>query len=121
MPDGRERWDDVEIGQVWRSRDKRDEGLTVTVIGFTQDHVHIMRLRRSKVAKRNWHSQYEPLTAGRRRRAAPERAFDRDKPVMHQDCPHGDGRTLTQNLEPAGPWYFNVGDQLTCSICSADD
>lgn len=50
-------------GDTWRSRDKRDEGLTVTVLAVDDPHsggfVYIKRFRKSRVRYARWHSEYE--------------------------------------------------------------
>lgn len=50
-----------KTGDVWRSRDKRDKGLTVVVIGVNEHEgrVQIKRHRYSSVALRRWAREYE--------------------------------------------------------------
>jgi hypothetical protein len=50
-----------KAGDVWRSRDKRDHGLTVTVqlVDEYNALVHIKRFRHSKVQLRRWLRDYE--------------------------------------------------------------
>lgn len=46
-------------GDVWRSRDPRDDGLTVNVLRVENDRVYIQRFNRTSVALRRWHFDYE--------------------------------------------------------------
>ena len=55
-------WADVEIGQQWRARDRRENRRLVEVDGFTQDGVLVTGVesrRSSIVAKHYFHSRYE--------------------------------------------------------------
>ena len=48
-------------GDTWRSRDKRDQGLTVKVLAVDGDpdgFVYIKRFRKSRVRLRRWHAEY---------------------------------------------------------------
>lgn len=50
-----------KVGDVWRSRDKRDHGLTVVVLGVIEPAgtVIIQRFRVSRVRIRRWLRDYE--------------------------------------------------------------
>ena len=52
-------------GETWRSRDPRDQGLTVTVLDVWADSSHkwvrIQRFRKTNVSLRRFHSDYEPV------------------------------------------------------------
>ncbi len=56
----------VTVGSVWRSRDKRDRGLAVTVLRVTSTRVQIQRHRKSWVRPDRFHSEYAPLLTERR-------------------------------------------------------
>ena len=60
-PDGT--WADVEVGQVWYSRDKRDADMPpAQVLKIQSDFVLVYRFRESRVSKRNFHKLYERRT-----------------------------------------------------------
>lgn len=46
-------------GEVWRSRDPRDDGLLVTVIDVANGFVRIQRFRKTTVSLRRFHREYE--------------------------------------------------------------
>lgn len=48
-----------EPGQVWRSRDPRDDGLLVTVVDVANGFVRIQRFRKTTVSLRRFHRDYE--------------------------------------------------------------
>jgi len=52
-------------GQVWRSRDKRDDGLNVTVISVEPDRIQIQRFKKVWVRRDRFVSSYEFVKAGR--------------------------------------------------------
>jgi hypothetical protein len=57
---------DIEVGQVWRSRDKRDNGRTVTVEewdGVRYGFVTVRSVRRSQIRALNFVRQYDLVTA----------------------------------------------------------
>ncbi len=49
-----------EAGSEWRSRDPRDDGLVVTVLGSTRGYVRIHRFRKTLVKLSRWYRAYEP-------------------------------------------------------------
>lgn len=58
-PRSLDRWADVEVGQRWRSRDRRDQGRIVYVEEIAQEHVVVRSVRASRVSKRLFHRLYE--------------------------------------------------------------
>ena len=52
----------IEVGQVWRSRDKRDGGLRVTVIGVSETHIRIQRYVKTRVRRDRFKHDYELVT-----------------------------------------------------------
>ena len=50
---------DPQVGEKWRSRDKRDDGLLVTVLGVTDTHVHIKRFNKTRVRRDRFMKEYE--------------------------------------------------------------
>lgn len=52
-----------KVGEVWRSRDPRDDGLRVEILEVVRDRVRIQRFRRNWVALRRFHRDYEPVDA----------------------------------------------------------
>ena len=49
-----------EIGSKWASRDKRDNGLIVTVIGIAPPYIQIKRFNKVLVRADRWHKAYRP-------------------------------------------------------------
>lgn len=47
------------VGDRWRSRDRRDDGLIVRVLSVDDRFVYIKRFRKSRVRLDRWHSEYE--------------------------------------------------------------
>jgi hypothetical protein len=57
---------DIAVGQVWRSRDKRDNGRTVTVEewdGVRYGFVTVRSVRKSRIRALNLIKQYDLLTS----------------------------------------------------------
>lgn len=50
-----------QVGEVWRSRDPRDDGLRVEILYVARDRVRIQRFHRTWVALRRFHRDYEPV------------------------------------------------------------
>lgn len=48
-----------EPGQVWRSRDPRDDRLLVTVLDVANGFVRIQRFRKTTVSLTRFHRDYE--------------------------------------------------------------
>jgi hypothetical protein len=53
----------VTVGSVWRSRDPRDNGLTVTVLRVESSRIQIQRYRKSWVRRNRFRFDYEPVAA----------------------------------------------------------
>ena len=53
-------------GDVWASRDSRDNGLHVTVLAVSNGYVRIQRFRKSTVSLRRFHSDYLFVRGGAR-------------------------------------------------------
>lgn len=49
-----------QVGEIWRSRDPRDDGLRVEILYVARDRVRIQRFKRTWVALRRFHRDYEP-------------------------------------------------------------
>lgn len=49
-----------EVGQVWRSRDPRDDNLSVRVLAVDETHVTIQRFRKTRVRLDRFHRDYYP-------------------------------------------------------------
>lgn len=48
-----------QVGERYRSRDARDNGLTVTVIDYANGFVRIQRFRKTTVSLRRFYRDYE--------------------------------------------------------------
>ena len=47
-----------QVGELWRSRDRRDDGLTVEILDVTDTHVHIRRFNKTKVRRDRFRKDY---------------------------------------------------------------
>jgi hypothetical protein len=54
-----------QAGDVWRSRDPRDDGLRVDVIAVENGYVRIQRFRKTNVSLGRFHREYELVRPAR--------------------------------------------------------
>ncbi|HEY9417901.1 MAG TPA: hypothetical protein VIQ30_24340 [Pseudonocardia sp.] len=50
---------EIQIGDTWRSKDKRDAGRTVKVESIEGDFIHVRSVRRSRVRRAVFLQRYE--------------------------------------------------------------